>query len=198
MTRPMGGSIGRGTRWGAPLVVLVLVVAACSGPAGTPATVPGTATAPPSAVPATPGASPSDAPSASSGETPDPGLASEPPTALLVGTDGGPVAGDLGTFTWDGFVSDSPWIVQRSGHAAASGARLRVRFGDALEQTGWTARWAPIRHRQAGTPRAAGSGDDGRIVVEAPGEAGPWSLQLEARFGDGRRAVWYWRIAVDG
>ena len=77
-------------------------------------------------------------------------------------------------------------------------ARLRVRFGDSLDQTRWIARWAPVRHGEAGTPQAAGSGDDGRIVIEAPGEAGPWSLQLEARFGDGRRAVWYWRVAVDG
>ena len=29
-------------------------------------------------------------------------------------------------------------------------------------------------------------------------EAGPWSLQLDATFADGRRAVWYWRLGVGG
>ena len=198
MMRPDVRSAGCGVRRMAVIGVLVVAVAACSDPAGSPAA--GSATPAPSSAeaPVTPVASPTDAPSASAGETPDARDASEPPRALLVGTAAGPVAGDLGTFSWDGLVSDSPWIVQRSGDAVASGARLRVRFGGSAGQTAWTARWAPIRRREAGTPKAAGSGEDGRIVVEAPGEAGPWSLQLEARFGDGRRAVWYWRVAVDG
>ena len=78
------------------------------------------------------------------------------------------------------------------------GARLRVRFGDSLDQAEWTARWAPIRHGEAGTPQAGGSGDDGRIAIEAPGEAGPWSLQLEARFGDGRQGGLVLAGRVDG
>ena len=198
MTRPMAGSIRRGAPWWAAVWALVVAVAACSGPAGSPAAGTGTAAAPPTEEAATPAASPNEAPSATAEQTPEPDATTEPPVALLVGTDAGPVAGDLGTFTWDGLVSDSPWIVQRSGDAVPSGARLRVRFGDSLDQARWIARWAPVRHGEAGTPQSAGSGDDGRIVVEAPGEAGPWSLQLEARFGDERRAVWYWRVAVDG
>jgi hypothetical protein len=198
VSRLMAGSIGRGARWWVAAGALVVAVAACSGPARSPAAGSGTPAATPTKAPATPAPSPADAPSPTAGETPEPGDATEPPPALLVGTDAGPVAGDLGTFSWDGLVSDSPWIVQRSGDAVPSGARLRVRFGDSQDQTRWIARWAPVRHGEAGTPQTAGSGDDGRIVIEAPGEAGPWSLQLEARFGDGRRAVWYWRVAVDG
>jgi hypothetical protein len=190
-------SSGGAHRWLA-LGALVVVVAACSGPAGSPSATSGTQAPASTEIRATPAAPHTESPSASPEATPDPGNASEPPTALLVGTDGGPVAGDLGTFSWDGLVSDSPWIVQRSGDAAATGARLRVRFDDSMDQTKWTARWAPIRRGEAATPQAAGSGDEGRIVIEAPAEAGPWSLQLEARFGDGRRAVWYWRVAVDG
>ncbi|HEY6569840.1 MAG TPA: hypothetical protein VIZ22_06095 [Candidatus Limnocylindrales bacterium] len=198
MTSPTAVSSGGGAHRWLALGALVVVVAACSGPAGSPSAASGTPAPASAEVPATPAAPASEAPSASAEATADPGGSSEPPAALLIGTDAGPVAGDLGTFSWDGLVSDSPWIVQRSGNAAAAGARLRVRFDDSMDQTRWTARWAPIRRGEAGTPRAAGSGDEGRILIEAPAEAGSWSLQLEARFGDGRRAAWYWRVAVDG
>ena len=81
-----------------------------------------------------------------------------PPAATLDGVDGGPVAGDLGSFSWDGLVSDSPWIVERVGHRADPGTRLRVAFDGLARPGAWTARWAPIRRRQAGTPRAGGIG----------------------------------------
>ncbi len=195
MTVPPPAS--RYRRVGAISIGLVaLVVAACAGvaaPTGitvTPASSAGSA----SRSPATAG----DTPSPIAPASPQTTAASAPPAAVLGGVDGGPVAGDLGSFSWDGLVSDSPWIVERAGHSAAPGTRLRVAFEDSPDQAAWTARWAPVRRRQAGTPRSAGSGRDERITIEAPNEAGPWSLQLQATFGDGRRAVWYWRVDVDG
>ena len=106
--------------------------------------------------------------------------------------------GALGTFSWDGLVSDSPWIVPRTAVPAGPGDALRIRFDPGPGQSSWTARWARIRDGEATKPRAAGSGDDGRVVVEAPSDAGDWSLQLEARFAGGGRAIWYWRVSVGG
>ena len=76
--------------------------------------------------------------------------------------------------------------------------RCAIRFDPGPGQSSWTARWARIRDGEATKPRAAGSGDDGRVVVEAPSDAGDWSLQLEARFAGGGRAIWYWRVSVGG
>jgi hypothetical protein len=186
------------------LTAIVFVMAGCAGPAATPA---------PTGPPAGSGLSPTEAPTATS--SPDatesaagdqtatpadtqPPDSPEPPRAILVGGADGPETGDLGTFSWDGLVSDSPWIVQRAGSPVTPGTRLRVRFDPRLEPRAWIARWAPIRHGEAGSPQDAGSGDGGRVAVEAPMEAGPWSLQLDATFADGRRAVWYWRLGVGG
>ncbi len=186
------------------LAALVFVMAGCAGNAGTPGSRAPTAsnrpapsvvastTASPDAV-----ASPAEAATASPADTGQPQSA-EPPRAILVGALDGPEAGDLGTFSWDGLVSDSPWIVQRTGSPTTGGTRLRVRFDPRLQPQAWIARWAPINHGDAGTPRDAGSGDDGRVAVEAPMGAGPWSLQLDATFAGGRRAVWYWRLSVSG
>jgi len=185
------------------LAALVFVMAGCAGPAGTPS---------PTGPPASDGLSPTDAPAATasplgtdshshdpSASPADTGPDSpEPPRAILVGGADGPEAGDLGTFSWDGLVSDSPWIVPRTGSPVTPGTPLRVRFDPRLRPRAWIARWAPIRHGEAGPPWDAGSGDDGRVAVEAPMAAGPWSLQLDATFADGRRAVWYWRIGVGG
>ena len=185
------------------LTALVFVMAGCAGPAATPAppvpetSSPGAADAS-SATPSSDAVtSPAGDPTASPSDSRPPD-SPEPPRAILVGGADGPEAGDLGTFSWDGLVSDSPWIVQRSGSPVTPGTRLRVRFDPRLQPRTWVARWAPIRHGEAGTPRDAGSGDAGRVAVEAPMDSGPWSLQLDATFADGRRAVWYWRLGVGG
>jgi hypothetical protein len=140
--------------------------------------------------PATAGASPEPDPSPETTAVPG------PPTALLVGPVRGEVAGDLGSFSWDGFASDSPWIVEPAGNALAPGTRPRVRLRGDPVHGAWTARWAPIEGRQTGRPVLAGRGGDDPIVVDPPPGAGSWSLQLEVTFARGRRAAWYWRVRV--
>ena len=186
------------------LTALVFVMAGCAGPAATSApTRPQASASPVTTAAGSPTAS-RDARASASGEppasAPDPAPpdTSEPPRATLVGGVDGPEAGDLGTYSWDGLVSDSPWIVQRTESPVTPGARLRIRFDPRLQPRAWIARWAPIQRGEARNPRDAGSGDGGRVVVEAPVDAGPWSLQLDTRFADGRRAVWYWRLGVNG
>lgn len=122
---------------------------------------------------------------------------SSPPGAALVGPAGGPIVGDLGTFSWDGLVSDAPWIVQPTGATLDPARHLRVRFDGGPPVAGWTARWARVRDGVADNPRKAGSGDGKPLAIEAPPGPGSWSLQVEARFDGGGRAVWYWRVKVD-
>jgi hypothetical protein len=190
------------------LVVLLFVLAGCTGAVGSPrASEPSGDPAPGAPSPVPPTEAPTDAATGApaalasappSREPPSVDDGDEPPEARLLGTGAGPVAGALGTFSWDGLVSDSPWIVPRRGVEATAGATLRVRFEPGPGQVSWTARWARIRDGQAGRPRGAGSGDAGPIAVEAPSDAGDWSLQVEARFAGGGRAVWYWRVVVGG
>jgi hypothetical protein len=189
------------------LTALVFVMAGCANVASTP----------PAAAPATTAASPADGSagassagastqptgspageSATPADETEPPQAGEPPDALLAGASGGPTTGALGTFSWDGLVSDSPWIVPRKAVLVRPGDGLRIRFEPGPGQSSWAARWARIRGGEATRPHAAGSGDDGRVVVEAPTDAGDWSLQLEARFAGGGRAIWYWRVSVGG
>ena len=185
------------------LTALVFVMTGCAGPAATPApTLPRQATGPGPTDAPTATRSPDAAVSTAGDPTASPATSgpdsTEPPRAVLVGGADGLETGDLGTFSWDGLVSDSPWIVQRTGSAVTPGSRLRVRFDPRLTPRAWIARWAPIRHGEAGLPRDAGSGDGGRVAVDAPMQAGPWSLQLDATFAHGMRAVWYWRLGVGG
>lgn len=123
-------------------------------------------------------------------------LTAAPPRALLTGVRGGDVAGDLGSFTWDGLVSDAPWIVGSARGAAAPGARLSIAFRPGRQVVAWRARWAPIAGGQPGTPGDGGGGSSGPIIVSAPRTAGSWSLQLSADFGREQSATWYWRVEV--
>ena len=157
------------------LTALVFVMAGCAGPAATPgadadqrrASAASAADAPSATSSSDAATSPAGDPTASPADSRPPD-SPEPPRAILVGGADGPEAGDLGTFSWDGLVSDSPWIVQRTGSPVTPGTRLRVRFDPRLQPRAWVARWAPIRHGEAGSPRDAGSGDGGRVAVEAP------------------------------
>ncbi len=116
---------------------------------------------------------------------------------MLRGLAGGEVAGDQGTYSWDGLVSDAPWIVGATVGSATRAASLAVAFAPGDQQTAWQARWAKLTAGAPGTPEDGGSGDGGMIDLHAPGTTGSWSLQLEAWFSDGRSANWYWRIEVE-
>jgi hypothetical protein len=117
------------------------------------------------------------------------------PSAALDGPVGNPVNGDLGTYTWDGFASEAPWVVAGPPLAAAPGSALWVSFG-ATAPLDWRAAWARVVGGVAGTPVGAAYGAGGAAAIRAPGTAGAWSLRVTASFGAGRNATWYWRVAV--
>jgi hypothetical protein len=150
---------------------------------------PGTLPSPRPAAPATP------TPAARSVAPATPGPA-DPPIALLDGLVGAPVAGDLGTFMWDGLVSDAPWVIGTAAGRARRGGALSVAFQPAGLVTGWTARWARVVGGDVGGPSSAGSGSGAAIDVTAPGTVGRWSLQVSVRFGPDRNATWYWQVGV--
>ena len=52
------------------------------------------------------------------------------------------------------------------------------------------------RHGSGAGDVASGVDGVGPVAIVAPGEAGAWSLQLEASFGQGRTGTWYWRLEV--
>ena len=120
-----------------------------------------------------------------------------PPSASLAGLAGGEaaLAGTPGSVTWDGTGTDAPWIVPPAGGTARPTAPLTVVFEPADEPDSWTARWAPVTDTG---PRDVAVSDDGaaQVAFDTPPEAGTWGLQLEAAFGPGRSAAWYWRVEV--
>jgi hypothetical protein len=119
-----------------------------------------------------------------------------PPPASLEGLPGGgAVPGELGSYTWDGFASDGPWIVGTARHATATGVPVRVSFAAGLAPASWAAAWAEVRDGKPGTPIAAGSGSDA-ISVVVPTRPGDWSLQVSASFSEGRQATWFWLLAA--
>jgi len=118
--------------------------------------------------------------------------------ALLVGETlpGEPPVGDLGSYTWGDEGSDAPWILSKRGAFARPGTPVRVTFDPGVAPPAWTVRWAPITPAGAGDVASASQGTD-EVSFAVPDQAGPWSLQLEARFGTGHGATWYWRVDVE-
>ena len=179
-------------------IVAMVIASGCTsvtvsgGPPSSPPASSVASAAPATAVPAT----------AQPGITPGPGAASPsatagspPPATLAILAGGSPIPGDLGSYTWDGFASDGPWVVGTASHAATAGAEVRVSLAGGPAPVAWEAVWAPLRKGQPGAPVAAGSGSEG-ITVLVPAQPGEWSLRVTASFGEGRQAAWYWRLAA--
>jgi hypothetical protein len=183
----------------APLVLAALVAGCGTGgspPTGGPSVAPVAATP---SVAATAAVPPEPSASATDGPTPVPTAPmSEPPMALLVGETlpGEPPVGDLGSYTWGEEGSDAPWIVSQRGAFARPGTPVSVTFDPGVAPPAWTVRWAPITAAGAGDVASASQGTD-EVSFTVPDRAGAWSLQLEARFGTGHGATWYWRVDVE-
>jgi hypothetical protein len=157
---------------------------------------PTTALAAPASAPV-PATSP---PSTSPGPTPVPTptiVLTTPPEAVLVGERmaGEPPVGALGSYTWGDEGTDAPWIVPPDGAEVRAGSPLRVSFDPAAVPTSWIARWAPVIGDAPGDVASSTEGS-GAPDLSAPDQSGPWSLRLDARFGEGQSAAWYWRHTV--
>jgi hypothetical protein len=142
----------------------------------------------------TPGPSPSAA-----GATPvtsavaTPATSALPPDAALAAEGGDPVIGQLGTFTWGGGGSDSPWL-PGAPIAVGAGEPLSVTLADATPIAAWTAVRAPGTSTDGSGAVSAGAGS-GTIAFAVP-VPGRWTVAVTIRFGGGDSATWYWQLDV--
>ena len=117
-----------------------------------------------------------------------------PPPATLAAEGGDRVAGQLGSYTWDGGGSDSPWLPGAPVDVGA-GEPLTVTVADGVAVGDWSARRVP-----AGTANGSGAaglgGGDAPVTFSAPGP-GSWSVQVVVRFAGGLgSAAYYWQLTV--
>ena len=186
---------GRSARWIVPIVaVWMVLVAACSSPVasgsepddrGQPGTSP-TGSILAVASPPVPPGTPSTSPPAST--------SAEPPAALLTAEGGDPVVGQLGSYTWNGNGSDSPWL-QGSPSRVGAGEPLTVTIAGEPAIGDWTVQRVPGGATGGSSAVSMGSGQDAPIGFVAPA-AGSWSILVDVRFPDGSDAAYYWLLAV--
>jgi hypothetical protein len=175
------------------LAVAVLVIACSPGGPSAPPTAGPTAaltgTAGPTraaSVPATAG------PSAGATATVRP--SAQPPSASLAVEGGDAVTGQLGSFTWNGAGSDSPWL-PGAPIAAGGGERLGLALDGGIAVADWTARRVVTGTTDGSGAVGLGEGQ-GPVAFPAP-PAGAWSVQVVVRFaGDRGSATYYWLVTV--
>jgi hypothetical protein len=165
-------------------VLVGLSIVGCSGTQSTspvPAS-PSFAVAP--SAPASPPATPSSAPSTST----------EPPTASLTVEGGDPVVGQLGSYTWAGGGSDSPWLPGTKLDVGA-GERVTLSLDPDIAVAEWTASRVDAGTTDGSGAVGLGSGT-GVVSFTAPeAETGAWSIQVALRFADDRgSAAYYWAL----
>jgi hypothetical protein len=118
----------------------------------------------------------------------------EPPVATLAVEGGEAVIGQLGSYTWAGAGSDSPWL-PGSPLIAAAGEPLGLSLAPAVPIAAWTASAVT-----AGSPDGVGAvrlGSDSTAVAFVTPPSGDWSVQVEIRFaGDLGSAAYYWHLTV--
>lgn len=166
---------------------VALLVSGCANvtPDATPALVPSAGPSP--TVVALPSPSPDQiGPSAS-----PPSAETHPPPATLVDADGREVRSQIGTFVWQGVVSDSPLL---------PGAAATVRAGQTLpisvvgpRPTNWVATLYSDP-ADPGSARGYGQGK-GVFTLVAPGQPGAWTLRLKIVYAVGE-VTHYWRVTV--
>ena len=123
-----------------------------------------------------------------------PSLANDPPSATLAADGGDPVAGQLGSFTWRGGGSDSPWL-PGAPITVGAGEPQSVTVDDRVPVGSWTARRLPVGTANGVGATALGAGG-GAVAFAAP-DAGSWSVQVDIQFGDDLgSAAYYWRLDV--
>lgn len=195
-------------RPGQPVLAILSVALLCGACGGTgtatsaspvASSTPTLPTAAPTAAPPTAGPTVTVAPTARETSNPSASPSSktstEPPQASLAAEGGDPVKGQLGSFTWAGGGSDSPWLPGAPLHVGA-GERLMVSTPPGPGVTEWTARRVPAGSTDGSGAVALGGGP-APVAFDAP-TTGSWSVQVAIRFtGDLGSATYYWRLDVD-
>ena len=114
--------------------------------------------------------------------------------ARLAVEGGDPVEGQLGTYTWAGGGSDSPWL-PGAPIAAGAGEPMSSAFEPVLGVTAWRARIVPAAADGPSGARLVAEGS-GTPRFEAPA-AGAWTLEVQVTFAAGLGAASYaWALSV--
>ncbi len=145
------------------------------------------------ATPATTTLAASDKAATPAASAPPVPIVGEPPIATLIVEGGDPVAGQLGTYTWDGGGSDSPWL-PGAPIAAATGEVLRMTLSPDISVADWSAVIAPAANGDERGALNVGAGP-GPIQIVAPAP-GAWTLAVTVRAEDRDSATWFWRLDV--
>jgi hypothetical protein len=114
--------------------------------------------------------------------------------ARLAVEGGDPIEGQLGTYTWAGGGSDSPWL-PGAPISAAPGEPMAIVLEPVVGVSAWRARIVP-----AGADGPAGAQvlaeGSGPPRFEAPG-GGAWTLEVQLTFAEGSGAASYaWALDV--
>lgn len=184
------------------VLVIGLVAAACTSGGGGGSASLGASVAPSTAPPTAPSVAPATSPPAVGSPaatvapvTDDPSaVAAVPPDAMLSVDGGDPVAGQLGSYTWNGSGSDSPWL-PGAPITVGAGERLTASLDPDVGVAEWSA-----RRVATGTSDGAGAVGVGEGVAPvsfaAPGP-GRWSVQVTVGFaGELGSATYYWDVTV--
>ena len=117
----------------------------------------------------------------------------DPPIASLRVEGGDPVVGQLGTYSWAGGGSSSPWL---PGAPIAVGAEepLIVTMDQPFIVTAWTARLAPAADQDGAQAVVVAEGD-GQPILSVP-KRGSWTLAVTVTFGTRGSATYAWRLDV--
>jgi len=121
----------------------------------------------------------------------------EPPLAVLTVPNRPPIEGTVGSYTWDGFASDSPWIPGDGPVLVAPDVLAHVRLPAGVEVSEWVARYAPLDGTTVDDAAAVVQQDGASAEIDFPAPpAGSWSVQLDVRYLGHGSATYYWRFEV--
>ena len=118
-----------------------------------------------------------------------------PPEAALAAEGGDPVPGQLGSYTWDGSGSDSPWL-PGTPITVGAGESLSVTLAPPAATGTWRARYVPAGQTDAEGARPLGEGSTTPTFPAPP--AGRWTVEVQVTFPDAAGAAsYFWEIVVD-
>jgi hypothetical protein len=136
--------------------------------------------------------SPTLDPTAEPTGTPDP--AAGPPAASIAVEGGDPVVAQLGTYTWGGTGSDSPWL-PGTPIGVGGGETLHITFDRAIDVADWAARYVPSVATDPDGSLSLGRGPDPGTFTAPP--AGSWTVEVRVTFADGAgEASYFWQVSV--
>jgi hypothetical protein len=166
-----------------PVLALACVLGGCSAPAGRE-----TQASPAQSA----GSGPTLDPTAEPTGTPDP--AAVPPTASIAVDGGDPVVAQLGTYTWGGMGSDSPWL-PGTPIGVGGGETLHVTFDRTIDVADWAARYVPSLATGPDGALPLGPGDELGAFTTPP--TGSWTVEVRVSFADGAgEASYFWQVTV--